>query len=243
MKDIINYPDTPVQIEKDLSKYEEEMSKLINNKFLLDDEIKITKEEDDRLKLFLAIMAFRSVHAFEKFSNYLTKDSNDSYLKWQPNGDFSDFWKRNLGYLVNCRSIQEVIDHKSIDEPIKTFMLRDTESYFGMYFVVSEVRGKNNYVIGDCYPTVVTGTFDFIINLHLYSLYPISPTRMIILVSDGAYKSPQEVIGFDKSILRKPYIDSKNLIHINVKKMYDQDVERINNEIIKCSHYGYIYKN
>lgn len=241
-KDKINYPDMPIQIEKDLSKYESEISLLINGKFLIDDEIIITKEEEDSLKLFFAIMAFRSVHAYEKFSKNLMEESKDYYSLWQPNGDFSDFWKRNLGYLVNCRSIKEVLDHKNIDRPIKTFMLRDTQSYAGLFFVVTEVRGKNNYVIGDCYPTVMTGVTDWNPRLHLYSVYPISPNRMIILASNGVEGTPQEFIRFDKNILRKPYIDFNKKIHIKVKKMYDQDVESINNEIIKSSKYGYIYK-
>ena len=216
--------------------------KLINTKFLIDNEIIITMEEEDSLKLFLAIMAFRSVHAFEKFSKNLMEESKEFYLKWQPNGDFNDFWKRNLGYLVNCRSIKEVMEHKNIDEPIKLFMFRDTQSYFGMYFIVTEVRSDTHYVIGDCYPTVMTGDTPFNPKLHLYSVYPISPTRMIILASNGVDGTPQEFIFFDKKILRKPSIDSNKNIHINVKKMYAKDVNNINKEIINSSKYGYIYK-
>ena len=241
-KDTINYPELPIQIEKDLSKYESEMAKLINTKFLIDNEIIITKEEEESLKLFLAIMAFRSVHAFEKFSKNLMEESKEFYLKWQPNGDFNDFWKRNLGNLVNCRSIKEVIENKNIDDPIKIFMIRDTQSLLGLYFIVTEIRGKSNYVIGDCYPTEMTGDTPFNPKLHLYSVYPISPTRMIILASNGVEATPQEFILFDKKILRKPFVDSNKKIHINVKKMYEQDVNNVNNEIIKSSKYGYIYK-
>ena len=241
-KDKINYPDLPIQIEKDLSKYESEMALLINKKFLNDNEIIITKEEEDSLKLFLAIMAFRSVHVYEEFSKYLMEDSKDFYTNWQPNGDFNDLWKRNLGLLVNCRSIKEVMEHNNIDEPIKIFMHRDTQSYFGTYFVVTEVRGNKNYIIGDCYPTVRFGETRFDPKLHLYSLYPISPTRMIILASNGVDRTPQEFVLFDKKLLKKPFVDSNKNIHINVKKMYERDVNSTNKDIIESSKYGYIYK-
>ena len=241
-KDKINYPDLPIQIEKNLSKYESEMALLINKKFLNDNEIIITKEEEDSLKLFLAIMVFRSVHVYEEFSKYLMEDSKDFYTNWQPNGDFNDLWKRNLGLLVNCRSIKEVMEHNNIDEPIKIFMHRDTQSYFGMYFIVTEVRSDTHYVIGDCYPTVMTGDTPFNPKLHLYSVYPISPTRMIILASNGVDRTPQEFVLFDKKLLKKPFVDSNKNIHINVKKMYERDVNCTNKDIIESSKYGYIYK-
>ena len=83
------------------------MAVLLNGKFLKDDEIVITKEEEESLKLFFALMGFRSIHAYKLFSDLMSRGDN-FYSIWQPNGNFNDFWKRNLGYLVKCRSIKDV---------------------------------------------------------------------------------------------------------------------------------------
>ncbi len=56
-RDTINHPDEPVKIENDLARYENEASQIIN-KFLKEDEVVLSAEEDDSLKLFLAIMGF-----------------------------------------------------------------------------------------------------------------------------------------------------------------------------------------
>lgn len=241
-KDKINYPELPIQIEKDLSKYESEMSLLINGKFLKDDEIVITKTEEESLKLFLVLMGFRSVYAYEQFSDSMAQHNKDFYSKWQPDGNFNDFWKRNLGYLANCRSIDEVLKHPIIDEPIKIFTARDVNSIFGTHFIVCEKRGKTNYILGDCYPVKTRGENPLVPNMLLYYLFPISPDRLIIIFHNGLEDAIQDVIKFDKKIIKYPVIDSNNNFHIKVQKMYEQDVESINDEIIKCSKIGYVYK-
>lgn len=238
-RDKINYPEYPVQIEKDLARYESEMAKIINEKLAVADEIVITKEENESLKLFLVLMGFRSIKAFETFSESMTKENKDFYLQWQPDGNFNDFWKRNLGYLVNCRSIEDVMKHPNIDDPIKSFMLRDTVSFFGTYFIVCEKRGSTNYIIGDCYPTRMIG--DSPMRLFLYDMYPISPSRMILLAHDGVEYAQQSAILFNKKILKK-HMPPSNNVHIYVEKMYEKDVENVNQEIIKNCEYGYIFK-
>ncbi len=239
-KDKINYPELPIQIEKDLSKYESEMSLLINGKFLKDDEIVITKTEEEALKLFLVLMGFRSVYAYEQFSDSMAQHNKDFYSKWQPDGNFNDFWKRNLGYLVNCRSIEAVLKHPNIDEPIKIFTARDVNSYFGTSFLLCEKRGQKSFVLGDCYPTKMTG--DNPPNMLLYYLFPISPDRLIIVFHNGLENAIQDVVRFDKKLIKYPVLDLNNNYHIKLQKMYERDVENINAEIIKCSKYGYIYK-
>ena len=242
-RDKINYPEMPIQIEKDLSKYESEMSLLINGKFLKEDEIVITKEDEEALKLFLVLMGFRSIYAYEQFSDSMAQHNKDFYSKWQPDGNFNDFWKRNLGYLVNCRSIEEVLKHPNIDEPIKIFTARDVNSLFGTNFVVCEKRGNKHYVLGDCYPTKMTGDNPQLPNMLLYYLFPISPDRLIIIFHNGLENAIQDVVKFDKKLIKYPFIDSNNNYHIKVQKMYNVDVEMVNNEIIKCSKYGYVYKD
>lgn len=241
-KDKINYPELPIQVEKDFSVYENEMALLLNGKFMKDDEIVITKEEEESLKLFFALMGFRSIHVYKGFSDSMSQGDKNFCSIWQSNGNFNDFWKRNLGYLVKCRSVKEVQNHQNIDEPIKLFMTRDVNALFGKNIIVCEKRGKTNYVLGDAYPTKMKGDNPVLPDMLLYDLFPISPNRLIMFFHNGLENAIQKVVMFDKKIIKYPFLDSKGNIHIKVQKMYEQDVKSINDEIINCSKYGYIFK-
>ena len=107
-RDEINHTQKPVQIEYDLAKYESDVAKIIREKFLDGCKIELTSREDNMLKLFFAIMSYRSIEAKEQFTNRLADKSKDFYKYYQKNENFEDFWKRNLGYLVQCRSVQSV---------------------------------------------------------------------------------------------------------------------------------------
>lgn len=89
-----------------------------------------------------------------------------------------DLWKRNLGYLVNCRSLKDVIEHDKIDDPIKLFFIRDTWGVTGLYFIVVERRDCSDFIIGDSYPVVVDGILPNGISLNLFSIVPISVERV-----------------------------------------------------------------
>ena len=239
-RDEINHEYEPTQLEKDLSKYENEVAKIIK-RFLEKNDIEITLEEKDSLLLFFAIMALRSINTLENnFKN--AKDSEkEFYAKWQENGDLEDLWKRNLGWIVNCRSIEEVIKHPNVDEPFKFFMVRDTISVFGNYFIVLERRGGQDFLIGDCYPVVITGD---IMNIHMFSYFPISPNRIIIIASNGVEGAPLSVRKFDDNILQKPKMSfNRKHLNIHVKKIYESQVNMINNEIIRHSQIGLVFKD
>ncbi len=143
-------------------------------------------------------------------------------------GNLNDLWKRNLGKLVKCRSFREVYDNSHIDEPIKLFMARDMNGLLGRFFVVAERRGAEEFIIGDGYPSIVTGS-DGALELSLYSIFPISPDRILILVDNGAIEAPQGVIQINKELLKRPVLlsDGKS-IRYPVRKMYEQDVKFIN---------------
>ena len=83
--------------------------------------------------------------AKEQFTNRLSDGSKRIYKNYQENEDFEDLWKRNLGHLVLCRSIDDVMNHSEIALPIKAFMLRDTIGLFGKYFVVVEAKENDNF--------------------------------------------------------------------------------------------------
>ena len=54
----------------------------------------------------------------------VSRESKTFYKQYQQDGDYIDLWKRNLGYVVNCRTIEEVLKHPHIDDPFKVFFQR-----------------------------------------------------------------------------------------------------------------------
>ena len=237
-RDEINYKDKPVQIEQDLSVYEREVAELIKSKFLDKRKIELTAEEDSMLKLFFAIMSFRNVNAKEQFSDKASKEFKDFYKYFQGNEDLEDFWKRNLGHLVKCRSMQDVANHTEIDPPIKLFMRRDTYSIFGKYIIVVEPKNGDGFILGDCYPLVFTGDY---LRLPLYDVCPISPNRAIIIASRGVDHTPRNVLSLRPGVFDLPETNENGNSVIITKRLLLDEVQFINREIEKNSHKGFIF--
>lgn len=243
-RDDINSPDNPTKIEKDMACFEREVSQIIKKGFLNKDEVSITLEEDEILKIFFAIMAFRAKGTSEHFCAEMSDESRDFYSKYQTDGDFSDFWKRNLGNLVNCRSLKEIRDHKGIDDPIKIFCFRDTFYYFGRYFILAERRGPLDFVIGDTYPTVIRGMMDNGMELEMYSMYPISPDRVLLLAANGVQGVPRDVAIFSNDVLKKPILNpDKSTITIRVRKVYEKEVRYVNSMLEKEACEGVVFRD
>ncbi len=239
-RDTINNPEEPVKIEKDLAKFENEASRIIE-KFLKDDDVILTIEEDEKLRLFFAIMGFRSERVQKQFGINADQDYKAFYGFYQEDGNLTDFWKRNLGELVNCRSIKDVLSNPRIDEPIKIFMVRDTCGVTGMYFMRIEKRGKEDFVLSDAYPCIIEGLSDAGVGLPLYYLYPISKNIMILLVANGTELSRQAISGFDKKMFKKPFLSSDgNHIHIKTRRIYEQDVRKLNQKMIDNAMEGIV---
>lgn len=223
--------DIPEYIEIELGKLESEVARIINNKLLKDDFIKLTKEEDEKLKLFFAIMGFRSLHA-KKFFENLSENEKSFYSNYQRDEDFLDLWKRNLGYLVSCRSLDDVINHPNIDNPIKVLMRRDTYGFTGLYFLVFKSSGNEKFVIGDCFPVNIKGDF----NITLYDIFPLSPDRMLLLLPYEINVVKEGVLDFTKKELKR----SNNSLHFKVRNIYDDKVKIINEKIIMNCKKGYL---
>lgn len=237
-RDDINHADKPLQIEYDLADYEREIAELIKAKFLDKRKIELTQEEDSAIKLFFAIMSFRNINAKEIFSDKLSKESKEFYKHFQGNEDLEDFWKRNLGHLVTCRSMKDVVDHPEIDEPIKLFMLRDTMALVGRDIVVVEPKEGDGFILGDCYPLVVTGAP---ISLPMYDVCPIAPNRAIIFASVGVAATPRNVLALRPVVFDRPVFDEKGNCTIITKRLHLDEVQYINREIEKNSSRGFIF--
>ncbi len=242
-RDEINHSHNPTKIENDLARFENEISQIINGRFLNDKEITLTFDEEERLRIFFAIMGFRSKNASNIFSENTSRQNKEFYSYFQGNDNLEDLWKRNLGYIVNCRTIEEILNHENIDPPIKFFLQRDTNGIFGMYFVVAERKENENFVVGDSYPVIVKGIFDNGVQLQIYSIFPISPSRVVLLVSNGAEATPRDVIFLRRGIFTKPKINCDELtVTLRVKGLYNEEVRHINSTIFENAQEGITFQ-
>ena len=242
-RDEINNIDNPTKIEKDLAKFESEISKTVN-KFRTGDDVVITVAEADALKLFFAIMGFRSKRASGDFSENANDEFKEFYSIYQENGDLTDLWKHNLELIVNCRSIQEVLRNDSIARPIKLFMLRDTEGVTGMHFVVAESRGNEEFIMGDILPACMYGRTDNGVELPMYYYIPLSSERVLFLFADGTEVAPEKVVGFRRDFFKYPKYskDGKTICH-HVSRIYEPDVKKLNELMCDLSSEGFVFKN
>lgn len=244
-RDTIN-SNNPVQIEEDFARFENEVARIIKDRFLESEEIVLNRLEYEKLKLFFALMSFRSRSTQEFFKKKLSKESKKFYVNWQHNKDFEDFWKRNLGKLAKCRSLEEVINNIEIDEPIKVFLMRDTFGFLGKYFCVVEPKKIGEFVLSDCYPVVFRGVCEpqFLnsFEMEIFDIYAISPNRAILFANVGVQRTPREILQIRPLVFNEPIIKENNEILIRVKKLYWEEVEFINNVVIENSNEGFIYK-
>ena len=81
-----------------------------------------------------------------------------------------------------------------------------------------------------------------IMNLHLCDFFPISSKRIIILASRWVEASIPSVRIFDKSNLKEPTMNVDKVI-IKVKKIYQNEVKYINQEIISNCKIGVVFKD
>lgn len=238
-RDEINTPENPTEIERDLAVYENEISQILKEKILTGDEIVLTLDENEKLKLFFAIMSFRSKATNQMFGEQMKRESKKFYKHYQKNQDFQDLWKRNLGYIVKCRSIKEIIECPNIDEPFKFFFCRDTIGVSGLHIVVVEAREPDQFLIGDTYPVDVRGVKEDGRQIPLYGIFPISHNRVVLIVESGAKDAPRSITHFRDCIFNKPiYQQETNTIKIRVKKLYQEEIQYINGEIFKTSSDG-----
>ena len=242
-RDEINYLDNPTKIENDLARFENEISQIINGRFLDDKEITLTFAEEERLRIFFAIMGFRSKNASKIFSENTSSENKEFYSHFQGNGNLQDLWKRNLGYIVNCRTVEEILKHEKIDIPMKIFFQRDTLGIFGVYFAVVERKENEDFIIGDAYPVIENGLLDNGLRLQIYSIFPISPSRVILLVSNGAEATPRNVIYLRRGVFTKPKIDDDNMtLTIRVKGLYNDEVRHLNSMVVKNAQEGIAFQ-
>lgn len=225
------------EIEENLSKYESEISKLLLEQFYDEKIISITKEEQESIKLFYAIMGFRSKRAADFFKNSNDKAFVEYYSIFQDDKNFEKFWKKNLKELVKCRSFSQVDCNPKIDYPIKVFILRDTTGFWGTYLKIVESENEE-FLLTDAYPLVIYGNNKDGLELNCFEAFPISPKRAILIM----YDLVDALIDFNDSVLPKGFYtkpeEKDGKLVFRVKKMRDEIVQIINRKTLEINEIG-----
>ncbi len=244
-RDEKNHPDNPTKIEKDFAVFEREAAKIINEKILTEEQIVLTYQENELLKLFFALMGFRSKRTAEQFRSMQNIDSKKLYANFQPDKDFDNLFKRNLGYLVNCRSVSEVLEHENIDDIFKVFMHRDVLGIFGQHLAVVQRHDEaEEFIITDTYPTVISGDIVNGLSVHIYSAFPLSPDRVLFMVSKGADATSRDVLSFRPLLLGEPKVSgAEQIITIRVKRMFSEEVKDLNKVLFKEAFDGVVFRD
>ena len=239
-RDDINNPKDPLKIERDFAKYESEVAPLFE-KFQKGTDIVLSTKENSSVLLFLTLLQLRSVYNLKYFGDEPPEEVINLLKGSQPDGDFVSMWRRNLSYVVNCRSIEEVELNENIDEIFKNIIFYKTFGLLGMYLIVAERRGPEDFFLSDTYPILMHGEIDENIKLPLMAAYPISPSRVLIAACQGIEQTPKEVRMFDKSFYSRPYFtnNNKDLI-IHVRKIYEHDIKTLNNSIMAHTKQGVV---
>jgi hypothetical protein len=145
---------------------------------------------------------------------------------------------------VQCRSLEEVLNHPHIDDPIKTFFQRDTIGYLGRYIAVVEANEENAFVIGDTYPVVIQGIRPNGLPLIMYEIFPISSNRVLFMANNGVQGTPKDVLVLREFLFQPPkYMEEANMLRIRVRKLCTDEIQHINQEVVKNANQGFAFRS
>ena len=66
-RDEKQHTENPTIIESNFSKFEQEIAELINSKIMNKKEIVLTRRENEKLRIFISLMFFRSNHRMKQY--------------------------------------------------------------------------------------------------------------------------------------------------------------------------------
>ena len=255
--EFLNHED-PTQIESKLSIFEREIAELISNKILNKEEIILDRRELGKLKIFTTLLSFRSNHRMKQYSeNLFDGFTRQILLKYQPDGNFKELWKREIDDIATCRCQKDIENSKNIDPIVKQEFL-NSMSCFYMTFVDTQ---DEEFILTDIYPTLEVFPIDANINLHMHYLFPLTPTRMLILnyfvFRNDCWDFPTlKNMMLEYSQIKGnaiiPSINKRTSNHLlnpndkfiyHVRKICRKDVEYINALFLNEAKVGFIFRN
>lgn len=258
-RDEKNHPDNPTIIEFKLAEFEREISKLIQDKLLKTEEIIITRAELEKLRIFMQLLSFRSDLRMNQYKGKnFTKDTESILWLYQNDGNYEDLWKKQLFELADCRSFDDIKNSKSLDPIVKQEFQNLIEGY---YMTIVDARG-GEFILSDVFPTLEVYPVMPDVNIYLHEIYPISPTRMILLnhvmfvkganTSDSFIKPMFQRSRIKDNMIKQPhpkyaigssYHVPEDLFTYHPVKIYDRDLSYINALVLNEVRNGIMFFN
>lgn len=256
-KDIKNYPDDIMVIEKKFAKLEDDIAKLISEKILNKKIISLTRKENEVLRKFLFLLSFRSENRrnqyLEKKFDVLTKASLKPLVQ---NNDYIDLWLKEINEILDADSFDTLKDSKILSWEIKTDLQNELLGYY-MTFV--ESRGQD-FILSDIYPTteIYPINFELKADITLHSFFPLTPSLILILnhvmfredrkIDDSFLNSMITFSNIKGNMLVTPkaqYVSKRahsdeDIYHYHLKKIYQRDVEYINKLFLNEVKTGFV---
>ncbi len=232
----------PVETEKALARFEMEMAPIFK-KFSQDSEIRLTREENEHFRMFLSLLSFRSANTRDAFAN-MTEESRILYGIDQRDVDAKDLWLHNVRFLSRHRTIKDVLSDPEVNPVLKLFI---TQDFLGFYTCLLERRGSVDFHISDCYPLVWCGEVvsdGKPVTQPIYYFYPISDSRVIVLVTRYIQDIPRDVarLNCDK-LLKGPKATPDGHLLFRPEKVYIDEVEWIDQMIIDSARTGIVVRD
>ena len=249
----------PVEVENNLAKLEQEISPIFK-RLCSTDEIVLNRKELEMLRIFLSLLSFRSDLRMKQYKEKKFNESTEELLKdYKGEQEFELFWKNEINSLAKCRTFEDVMNAEGVDPIIKMDFSNDLKGY---YMTMIEARGQE-FIISDVYPTLEVFPIAPTINIHLHAIYPITPTRAILLnniffrerlrdESDPMYGPMIKFSRMKGQMLKEPknYYPMGPTIHTpddlyfyRPVKIYENDVIYINMLYLNETRNGFAFRN
>ena len=251
--------DNPVEVENNLSKFEQEISPIFK-KLCSSDEAVLSRRELEMLRIFLSLLSFRSDLRMKQYKEKRFNKSTEELLNdFKGEQNFEVFWKSEINRLAKCRTFEDIMNVEGVDNIIKLDFYNDL---IGYYMTLVEARGQE-FIISDVYPTLEIFPISPEVNIHLHAFYPISPTRTILLnhiiFKECLREKPDPIIGpmvklsrIKGQMLKEPKnsYPMGSAIHTpddkffyRPIKIYENDVVYINTLFLNETRNGFAFKN
>lgn len=252
--------DDPTQIESKFSVFECEIADLISKKMLTKDEIVLNRNELQKLRIFTELLSFRSDLRLKQYrDNLFDESTRQILLEYQPDGDFEKLWKRELDDLASCRTFEEIEKSTIVDPIIKQEFINALRTF---YITIVDSRG-GEFLLSDVYPTLEIFPMP-LGNLHMHCMFPLSPTRLLILnniVFKKDYIATPLFMPMVETMRKTSKIQGNAIIPptsklkkigffsgddeftYKVRKIYKNDVEYINALFLNEARVGLIFKD
>lgn len=176
-KDDNNKEDT-MHIENAFSKLESDVAPIIKKIIDSKNKIELNRLELKLIKKFLHLMEFRSKNRNRQYKNSLFDPLTELSLKSKcKDEDYVALWLRELKYLIENEIDFGINEETPLTLPIFQEVIKH---YKGTFVVVFDACQGEEFFLTDNY-----GTFEksSVTGLPIISFYPLSPRKLIALVS------------------------------------------------------------